>query len=374
LGIVSALSTIGIHLDFIGSNDVDSPELRHKPEVRFLNLRGDQREDAPFIQKAVRVLKYYVRLMSYAASSQASIFHILWNNKFELFDRTVLMLYYKLLGKRIVFTAHNVNAGLRDNNDTWVNRASLAAQYRLCDHIFVHTELMKRELSEGFGIKAGKVSVIPFGINNTVPLTSLTREGARQSLGLSPTDKAILFFGNIAAYKGLEYLIAAFSQLAKQHPDYRLIIAGQPKGDPAYWRSVQQAIADSFAPDRIIQRIEYVPDEQTELFFKAADVLVLPYTHIFQSGVLFLGYSFGLPVIATDVGSLKLEIVEGDTGLVCQPSNAQDLASAIEKFFSHPTFQHADNTRRTIQQFANDRYSWQKVAELTNGVYARLAR
>jgi glycosyltransferase involved in cell wall biosynthesis len=95
----------------------------------------------------------------------------------------------------------------------------------------------------------------------------------------------------------------------------------------------------AFAPDRIIQRIEYVPDEQTELFFKAADVLVLPYTHIFQSGVLFLGYSFGLPVIATDVGSLKLEIVGGDTGFVCQPKYTRRIwPSAIEKFFSHPTF------------------------------------
>jgi hypothetical protein len=85
------------------------------------------------------------------------------------FDRTVLMLYYKLLGKRIVFTLTTSMPAFEINNDTWVNRASLAAQYRLCDHIFVHTELMKRELSEGFGIKAGKVSVIPFGINNTCP-------------------------------------------------------------------------------------------------------------------------------------------------------------------------------------------------------------
>ena len=55
--------------------------------------------------------------------------------------------------------------------------------------------------------------------------------------------------------------------------------------------------------DRVIERIEYVPDEETELYFKAADVLVLPYTRVFQSGVIFLGYSFGLPAIAADVGN-----------------------------------------------------------------------
>ena len=51
----------------------------------------------------------------------------------------------------------------------------------------------------------------------------------------------------------------------------------------------------------MIQRIEYIPDEETEVYFKAADVLILPYVHVFQSGVLFLGYSFGLPAIAADV-------------------------------------------------------------------------
>ena len=372
LGLLSALNSNGINLDFVGSNDVDSPELHGNPEVHFLNLRGDQREDAPFADKVIRVLKYYGRLISYAASSRPRIFHILWNNKFEFFDRTLLMLYYKLLGKRIVFTAHNVNAGTRDANDTWLNRASLKVQYRLCDHIFLHTDLMKKELLEGFGVRADRATVIPFGINNTVPCTELTRQAARQRLGLGAYDKAALFFGNIAAYKGLEYLVSAFSQLSKEHSDFRLVIAGQPKGDPVYWRQVQLAITESGASDRVIQCIEYVPDEQTELYFKAADVLILPYVHIFQSGVLFLGYSFGLPVIATDVGSLKLEIIEGQTGLVCRPRDARDLAAAIERFFKHPMFLNSESTRRSIQQFANDRYSWQKVAEMTKAVYSNL--
>ena len=66
---------------------------------------------------------------------------------------------------------------------------------------------------------------------------------------------------------------------------------------------------------------EFIPDEETEIYFKAADVLVLPYRHIYQSGVLFLGYSFGLPVLAADVGSLKDEIVEGKTGFVFRPED-----------------------------------------------------
>src|SRR5207244_6644981 len=86
--------------------------------------------------------------------------------------------------------------------------------------------------------------------------------------------------------------------------------------------------------DRIITRIQFIPDNEVELYFKAADVLILPYTDISQSGVPFLAYSFGLPVIATDVGALRDDIIEGKTGLVCAPRNPKVLAHAIRAYFS----------------------------------------
>ena len=373
LGLAEALLAQDIHLEFIGSDEVSSPDLVRHPAVRFLNLRGDQRIDVSFGQKLFRVLKYYARLIKYAATAKPRIFHILWNNKFELFDRTVLMLYYRLLGKRIVFTAHNVNAGIRDANDTWLNRASLRMQYRLCDHIFVHTRKMKQELVDGFGVMQESVTVIPFGINNTVPVSDLSSGTARTRLGLTDHDKALLFFGNIAPYKGLEYLVAAFVELAQKDSDYRLIIVGRPKGEAAYWAGIEQTIAASGFRDRIIRRIEYVPDEETELYFKAADVLILPYTHIFQSGVLLLGYSFGLPVIATDVGSLKEEIVEGETGFVCTPNDPGHLSQMIEKLFNGSLYLDSAAARRQIQAFANERYSWAKVGRMTESVYSLLS-
>ena len=177
-------------------------------------------------------------------------------------------------------------------------------------------------------------SVIPFGINSTVPDTALTPPEARQRLGLGADEKALLFFGNIAPYKGVEFLVDAFIKLAGRAENYRLIIAGRPKGSEAYWAGLLAKINASPVRDKIILKIEYVPDAETEIYFKAADVLVLPYTHIFQSGVLFLGYNFGLPAIAADVGSLKDDIVEGQTGYVFKPRDAADLARAIEKYFA----------------------------------------
>src|SRR5207244_9114715 len=372
LGMAVALTSEGISIDFIGSDDLSVPELLTNRRVNFLNLRGNQRPDASPLSKARRVLKYYIHLISYAATAQPKLFHVLWNNKFELFDRTLLILYYRMLGKKIILTVHNVNARKRDSNDSSLNRLSLRLQYNFCHHIFVHTEMMRSELVSDFRIPKSKVSVIPFGINNTVPNTALSTEGAKQRMGVNSGDKALLFFGNIAPYKGLEYLISAFSALQSKDRSYRLIIVGRPKGSENYWKQIQQAIAHSRIRDRIIQRIEYIPDELTELYFKAADVLILPYTHVFQSGVLFLAYSFGLPAIAADVGTLREEIVEGETGFVFRPRNSVDLARKIDKYFNSELFGNLETRRRQIRKYANERYSWDKVAAITVAVYSNL--
>jgi D-inositol-3-phosphate glycosyltransferase len=374
LGLAAALTSEGILLDFIGSDDLSVPELLSNRRVNFLNLRGDQRREASPLAKTWRVLRYYVRLIGYAAKARPKLFHILWNNKFQLFDRTVLMLYYRLLGKKIVFTAHNVNAGRRDLNDSWLNRLSLKIQYEWCDHIFVHTHRMKSELVADFRISEEKVSVIPFGINNTVPNTSLSCAEAKRQLGVEGSDKTLLFFGNIAPYKGLEYLVAAFAELLKKNGTFRLLIVGSPKGSTTYWNQIQQAILGSGVENRAIAKIEYVPDEATELYFKAADVSILPYAHVFQSGVLFLGYSFGLPAIAADVGNLKEEIIEGETGFVFKSRDSSDLARKIEKYFKSELFSNLRTRRLQIMEYANERYSWSKVAAITTTAYSRLLK
>jgi glycosyltransferase involved in cell wall biosynthesis len=372
LGLAFILMSQGVAFDFIGSDDTDVPELHQRPLVRFLNLRGDQSPNAGTARKILRVFIYYLRLLRYAFASHARIFHILWNNKLEIFDRTLLMVYYRLLGKRLVFTVHNVNARKRDGNDTWLNRLTLKIQYRLVDHLFVHTQQMKQELQKDFSVQEDRISVIPFGINSTVPDTALTSAEARQRLGLSGQDKVLLFFGNIAPYKGLEYLIEALVLLTKEESHYRLIVAGRPKNCAPHWEGIQRRIHETGLRPKIVQRIEYIPDADTEIYFKAADVLILPYTHIFQSGVLFLGYNFGLPVIVSDVGSLKEDVIEGTTGYVCRPMDPADLAKSVGRYFSSEMHRNLGRYREEIRHYAHERYSWAKVGKVTETVYRNL--
>ena len=372
-GLAMALISKGVCLDVIGSDGVDSPEMHSTPQLKFLNLYNGWRKDASLVGKACSVLLHYVRLIRYAAIATPRIFHILWNDKFQFFDRTVLMLYYKLLRKKIVFTAHNVNAGKRDSNDSLANRLTLKIQYRLVDHIFVHTQKMKTELVEEFGVSEHAITIIPYGINNSVPDTGLTPGQAKQRLGIKDSEKTILFFGNIGPYKGVEFLVAAFQKLASKQADYRLIIAGKLRGGAEkYWEDIRYAISRDVNRGRVIQRIEFIPDEETELYFKAADVLALPYTQIYQSGVLFLGYSFGLPVIAADVGSLGEGVVEGRTGFLCRPCDPSELANSIETYFESNLFKGLNGRREEIRAYAKARHSWDVVGETTRVVYEKL--
>ena len=189
-GLAMGLVSRGVLVDFIGGDEVDRPELHATEKLRFFNCRRKTKRDAAYIAKIWGVLSYYGRLIHYAATARPRVFHILWNNKLEHFDRTLLMFYYKLLGKRVVLTAHNVNAGVRDGTNSWLNRLTLWVQYRLANHIFVHTEQMRSELMQAFGVPKASVSVVRYGINNAVPCTTLTCEEARQRLGIGKGEKS----------------------------------------------------------------------------------------------------------------------------------------------------------------------------------------
>lgn len=371
-GLCASLMTKVRELDMVVCDELDGPPFCDRAGVKLLNLRGSVDPAVSSMEKMLRVLKYYVRLLTYALTARPRVFHILWNNKFEYFDRTILMLYYRFLGKRIVLTIHNVNKLKRDKNDSWMNRSTLRMQYRLADHLFVHTEIMKTELREDFGVDPARVTVIPFGINNSVPDTALSGSEARKRLGLRERDKVLLFFGHITPYKGLEYLVSAFQKLVARDENLHLVIAGRPKECPEYWGKIEEGIRQGPGAERVLVNAGFIPDEGTEIYFKAADVLVLPYRYIYQSGVLFLGHSFGLPALVADVGSLKDDIVEGKTGLSFKSEDADDLASVIGQYFASDLYRDLARKRPEIRRNVEELHSWDAIGKTTLNIYRKV--
>lgn len=374
LGLLSCLVSKGVTVEFIGSDELLEPDIMKNPKVIFHNLRGDQNPDVSPLRKAKRVTVYYLRLIRYAYATDSPLFHINWLNKFVYFDRIVMTSYYKALGKKIVYTAHNIDQQERDGKSSWFNQFTLRAMYGMLDHVFVHTNKMRQQLIDQFRVEPDKISVIPFGINSTLPETDIDKGHAREVLGLKDGEKVILSFGYITPYKGLEYLVLAMSALKKKLGQIRLIIVGRIKDHGTYWWRIRHLIREEGVEDSIIAKTEFIPNDQVEIYFKAADALVLPYRSIFQSGVLSLSYYFGLPVIATDVGSLREDVLEGETGFVCCPESPESLTDAIVRYFDSNLYKDLDTQRSRIRDFAKDKYSWDKVSDITVPVYEGLLR
>ncbi len=371
-GLTTTLSQRGTRVHVVGNDRVDNIDFHTSDRITFVDC-GGLRPNAGFLAKLFQLTACYARLIAYVTFRSPKIVHILWNTKAEYFDRTLLTLYFTCLGKKIVLTAHNVNKAKRDSCDSALNRLTLGIQYRLADQIFVHTEKMKSELVQGFGVSPEPVVVIPFGTNIAVPDTELTATKAKLRLGIRPGERTILFFGRIVPYKGLEYLVEAFLRLARRDPNCRLIIAGEPmKGFESYMDGIRRTMADGDSVDRILCRLEFIPDDETEVYFKAADVLVLPYRSIFESGLVFLAYRFGLPVIASDVGSFREELTNSGAGLVFEAGNSAALAANLDAFFKSELYTDATKHRQRIREYSSARQSWEIVGEITERVYRRL--
>src|SRR5262249_22090468 len=153
-----------------------------------------------------------------------------------------------------------------------------------------------------------------------------TRESARASLGLS--GDVALFFGYVRHYKGLDTLLAAWKRVRVSRPEATLVVAGEFYEDPEAYAG----LAREAGGVRLLDR--YIPDDEVEALFRAADVTVLPYRSGTQSGVTHVAYALGSPVIVTRVGGLTESVREGETGLSCPPEDPVALAAALVRFFA----------------------------------------
>jgi glycosyltransferase involved in cell wall biosynthesis len=373
-GLVSGLSQItSLEIEVVDSDNSIGLFDRF-PRVKFFNLRGDNLSKQSFFVKAWRICRYYLRLLNYAVTTKAELFHIEWENSLILFDRTLLNLYYKLIGKKLIFTAHNVYKEARDDRGNIIRWLSIKCMYHIVDRIIVHTPKMKDELCSLFHISPEKIVIIRHGINNRVLRMGATKEEARRKLDIGSSAHTILFFGQIDKYKGIETLINAAALLIKKDPSALLIIAGKPKRQSNYISELKEYASKMLPGENLKLRFQFIPIDEVETYFAAADCLALPYKRIFQSGVVFLAYRFGMPIIATDVGSFREDVINGTTGFICNPDDAEDMAAKLQLFFTSDLFLQREETRARIIEFAEKKYSWIDISRQTFDVYASLTK
>ena len=129
-------------------------------------------------------------------------------------------------------------------------------------------------------------------------------------------------------------------------------------------------IADlDLGPEGLVQRYGYLSNEDMICYVRAADLVVLPYREIYQSGVVFLAYTFGRAVLATRVGSFPETVEEGRSGWLVEPEDVPGLSRALVAALSAP-----DKLREAgdyARHLADTRYGWPDIARQTEKVYRR---
>ena len=194
----------------------------------------------------------------------------------------------------------------------------------------------------------------------------ISKEEARQILKIPAEQEMLLFFGYIREYKGLRHLIRALPEIRARRPQAHLFVVGD------FWENnreeYEQLIRETGTGDAITLVDGYLPDDEVEPYFAAADLCVLPYESATQSGVIQIAYSFGLPVIATEVGGLPEVVLDNRTGFVVPPKDAKALSEAVVRFFEENK---AESFKENIKE-EDSRYSWDRMVEHVDGLMAKL--
>ena len=236
------------------------------------------------------------------------IFHIHWpeyyisqKNFIKALLGSILLLWEcvwsRWLGARVVWTVHNTFSHNRTH--PWAERLFWRVFTRLVDGYICLTEQGRRDLQDLHPIlRRAPGSVIPHGHYRDAYPHEVDRSSAREKLTLPRSAKVILFFGTIAPYKNVSRLIDVFRRIPDA--DVILLVAGAcPDRNEA--RRLREMVQEDV---RIRLHIGFVPASEIQFYFRAADLIVLPFKEILNSGSAHLALSFDLPLLAPHLGSI----------------------------------------------------------------------
>jgi glycosyltransferase involved in cell wall biosynthesis len=212
----------------------------------------------------------------------------------------------------VVGIAHNP----KPHETSPFDRALSRVLASLCDRIVVHNDEGRAELEDSVG-KETPISVV------SLPSPWSPLNTRRKSKGRGANLRA-LFVGTVRPYKGLDLLLEALA-LA---PGIELVVAGD------FWEPIEkyrQLVTRLGLNSRVTLKPGYVPQEEFADLFDNADVLVLPYRSGSGSILRELAFDHGVPVIATNVGSIAETIVDGQNGYVIDSATPGNISAALHR-------------------------------------------
>jgi glycosyltransferase involved in cell wall biosynthesis len=226
------------------------------------------------------------------------------------------------------------------------------------DAVVVHSEHGAGRLASDFGVTPDKLHVIPHGA-----FDYLTKQDDELPL---PDELAmvegpvILAFGLIRPYKGTDVLLEAFRRVEGAE----LWIVGMPRMPMDELRELAQ-----LAPGKVRFVDRFITDAEVPAFMRRADLVVLPYRNIEQSGVLYTALAFGRPLVLSSVGGFT-EVGERGAARLVPPEDPEALTVALGELLDDPAAREALASGAARE--AATVSSWDRIAELTVALYREL--
>ncbi|MBT9132903.1 MAG: Mannosylfructose-phosphate synthase [Firmicutes bacterium] len=199
------------------------------------------------------------------------------------------------------------------------------------DAFTAHSISAKSQIAHTYGINEDKTFVKPFGLYKDYK-RDYDKDLAKKELGINE-GFVILNFGSIRKYKGISYLVKAFSALPESILDNsRLVIAGEDWGD----NGLGSLIESSPYRHKITFSPHFVADAMIPKYFTAADLVVLPYLDTFASAgsaVAQIALAYGKPIIVSDFQTMR-ECLQGYQGAIFVPvGNSLAISREIVKVY-----------------------------------------
>jgi 2-deoxystreptamine N-acetyl-D-glucosaminyltransferase/2-deoxystreptamine glucosyltransferase len=227
-------------------------------------------------------------------------------------------------GARTVVTEH-----LPMVERLWKRALLKRVAYRSLDIAVTMTEANAHLLVERQGVPPARVRVIANGIPRAFGAADDAGR-MRWELGIRDSQTVVAYIGNIFPHKGLRRLIEAMSR-ARSRASLRLVVAGTgPDEAPCRQLASDRGLAGQ------VTFLGWRSGAEAEALLGASDVLALPSETEGLPYVLLEAMASRRPVIAGRVYGVPEVVDDGVTGILVDPRNIDDIASALDRLTDAP--------------------------------------
>jgi len=191
------------------------------------------------------------------------------------------------------------------------------------------------------------------------------RSRIRKKIGITPEQKVIIFVGHLYQTKGVFELAHAFSELHSKHPDSRLIFIG--KG------SAGNVLTEMAARCKLHDKIYIIGQKKhNEIsdWMNAADIFVLPSYSEGLPNVVLEAMSCRLPIVATRVGGTPELVADGQSGILIDAANVNQLVVALDQLLSNRQLRKDMGTYG--REIVANKFSWRSSCSALRAVYEEL--